>query len=125
MEKHIKGENGLNYTLGEDGLYYPDLILSEETNYPIGKYGRMRQAFLKEHRKATHTNLLINGKLNQHLHDIDEECYQRLEILMEQMKEREGITEQLKAENQMLWVGKMNNIKACAEEILFTEIIYN
>ncbi len=124
MKKHIVGENGLSYTLGADGMYYPDLILPEDTNYPIGKYGRMRKEYLKEHRKACYTNLILEGKLNQHLHQIEEECYQRLDVLMEQMKVKEGITEQLKAENQMLWVGKMNNIKVCAEEVIFTELIY-
>ncbi len=124
MKKHIVGENGLSYTLGADGMYYPDLILPEDTNYPIGRYGRMRKEYLKEHRKAYYTNLILEGNLNQHLHQIEEECYQRLDVLMEQMKVKEGITEQLKAENQMLWVGKMNNIKACAEEVIFAELIY-
>ncbi len=124
MKKHIVGENGLSYTLGADGLYYPDLILPEDTQYPIGRYGRMRKEYLKEHRKAYYTNLILEGRLNQHLHQIEEECYQRLDVLMEQMKVKEGITEQLKVENQMLWVGKMNNIKVCAEEMIFAELIY-
>ncbi len=124
MKKHIVGENGLSYTLGADGLYYPDLILPEDTNYPIGRYGRMRKEYLKEHRKAYYTNLILEGRLNQHLHQIEEECHQRLDVLMEQMKVKEGITEQLKVENQILWVGMMNNIKACAEEVIFAELIY-
>ncbi len=124
MKKHIVGENGLSYTLGVDGVYYPDLILSEDTNYPIGRYGRMRKEYLKEHRKAYYTNLILEGRLNQHLHQIEEECHQRLVVLMEQMKIKDGITEQLKSENQMLWIGMMNNIKACAEEMIFAELIY-
>lgn len=125
MKKHIVGENGLGYALGEDGMYYPDLTLPENTNYPIGRYGRMRKEYLKGHRKAYYTNLMIEGKLNQHLHQIEEECQQRLDVIMEQMKAKEGVTEEQKAQNQMLWVGKMNNnIKACAEEVIFAELIY-
>ena len=74
MEKHIMGENGISYTLGEDGLYYPDLYLPEETEYPIGKYGMLRKTYLKEHRKGLYLELVIAGKLNEHLHQIDEEC---------------------------------------------------
>ena len=68
--------------------------------------------------------LLFDGRLNEYLHEVDEECYEMLDQLVEQMKEKEGITEQLKAENQMLWVGKMNNIIACAEEIVVRELVY-
>ena len=68
MEKHIMGENGISYTLGEDGLYYPDLYLPEETEYPIGKYGMLRKSYLKEHRKELYLELILAGKLNEHLH---------------------------------------------------------
>ena len=68
--------------------------------------------------------LLLEGKLNEYLHDIDEECYEMMDRLVEQMKEKQGVTEKLKAENQMLWVGKMNNIIACAEEIVVKELVY-
>ena len=115
MEKHIMGENGISYTLGEDGLYYPDLYLPEETEYPIGKYGMLRKTDLKEHRK---------GLYLEHLHQIDEECYQMMDRLVEQMKEQQGVTEELKMQDQMAWVGKMNNILACAEEIVLKEIVY-
>lgn len=124
MEKHIVEVNGLSYTLEEDGLYYPDLKLPEDTNYPIGRYGRMRKMYLKEHRKSFYMSLILEGRLNQHLHEIEQECYLRLDKIMEQMKVREGVTEQFKAENQMLWVGKMNSIKACAEEVILAELIY-
>ena len=72
MEKHIMGENGISYTLGEDGLYYPDLYLPEETEYPIGKYGMLRKTYLQEHRKGLYLELVLAGKLNEHLHQIDE-----------------------------------------------------
>ena len=79
MEKHIMGENGISYTLGEDGLYYPDLYLPEETEYPIGKYGMLRKTYLKEHRKWLYLELVFSGKVNEHLHQIDEECHQMME----------------------------------------------
>lgn len=124
MQKHIMGENGISYTLGEDGMYYPDLILPEETNYTIRKYGRMRGEYLKEYRKELYLDLVLDGKLNEHLHQTDEECYEMMERLTEQMKERQGVTEQLKAENQMLWVGMCNNIRHSAEEVVLKEIVY-
>lgn len=125
MKKRIVGENGISYTLGADELYYPDLVLPEGTHYQIGKYGRMRAEYLKEYRKADYMELLLYGKWNEYLHVIDEECHQRIDTLMEQLKVREGITEKLKTENQMKWVGMMNNIRHSAEEIVFNEIVYN
>ena len=88
MEKHIMGENGISYTLGEDGMYYPDLYLPEETEYPIGKYGMLRRTYLKEHRKSLYLELILAGKLNEHLYQIDEECHQMMDRLVEQMKEQ-------------------------------------
>lgn len=120
MEKHIMGENGISYTLGEYGLYYPDLYLSEETEYPIGKYGMLRKTYLKEHRQGLYLELVFSGKVNEHLHQIDEECHQ----MMEQMKGQQGVTEELKMQDQMAWVRRMNNIRACAEEIVEKEIVY-
>lgn len=124
MQKHNMGENGISYTLGEDRMYYPDLILPEETNYTIRKYGRMRGEYLKEYRKELYLDLVLDGKVNEHLHQTDEECYEMLERLIEQMKGRQGVTEQLKAENQMLWVGMCNNIRHCAEKVVLKEIVY-
>ena len=124
MEKHIMEENGISYTLGEDGLYYPDLYLPEETEYPIGKYGMLRKTYLKEHRKRLYLELVLVGKLNEHLHQVDEECNQMMDRLVEQMKERQGVTEELKLQNQMAWVGRMNNIRDCAEKIVGNEVIY-
>ena len=124
MEKHIIGENGIGYTLGEDGLYYPDLDLPEGTHYEIGKYGRMRWEYLKTHRRGEYIRLLMDGKLNEYLHEVDEECYERMELLVEQMKAGAGITEELKASDQMKWVGLMNNVRNSAEEIVMRELIY-
>lgn len=124
MEKHIVEENGISYTLGEDGLYYPVLKLPEGTDYEIGKYGRMRCEYLKSHLKVLYMELVLSGKLNEYLHEIDEECYERMELLIGQMKKKQGVTEQLKAENQMLWVGMMNNIRSAVEEIVLAEMVY-
>lgn len=124
MEKHIMGENGISYTLGEDDLYYPDLYLPEETEYLIGKYGMLRKTYLQENRKGLYLELVLVGKLNEHLHQIDKECNQMMDRLAEQMKERQGVTEELKMQNQMAWVRRMNNIRVCTEEIILKEIVY-
>lgn len=122
LEKIIV-ENGITYVLGKDDIYYPDLQLPEGTNYNIGKFGRMRWEYLKEYRHGYYMDLLLSGKLNEYLHEVDEECHEMLDRIVGQMKEKEGVTEQLKAENQMLWVGKMNNILLCAEEIVVREVV--
>ena len=116
-------KNGLNYTL-HGGYYLPDLEINEEE--PIyGKYGMLRKSYLQEHRKGLYLELVLAGKLNEHLHQIDEECNQMLDRLVVQMKEVHGVTEELKMQDQMAWVGRMNNIRACAEEIVIHEIIIN
>lgn len=112
LEKMIV-ENGITYVLGEDDIYYPDLQLPEGTNYNIGKFGHMRCEYLKEFKHGYYMELLFDGRLNEYLHEVDKECYEMLDQLVEQMKEKQGVTEQLKAENQMLWVGKMNNKYYC------------
>lgn len=124
MKKHIIGENGIGYTLGADGLYYPDLELPEGTHYKIGRYGRMRWEYLKTHRRGDYIRLLMDGKLNEYLHEVDEECHERIELLVEQMKAGAGITEELKASDQMKWVGLMNNVRSSAEKIVMRELIY-
>ena len=125
MEKHIYDEkNGLYYTLWEDGMYYPDIALEEQGDYPIGKYGRMRERFLKEHRTGTYTSLLMTGKLHAHLYEIDTLVHQRVDEIVAHMAKRDGTDEGLKARDQMEWVGRMNNYRHCAKEVVFKEIIY-
>lgn len=124
MEKHIIGENGIGYTLGEDGLYYPDLELPEGTHYEIVKYGRMRWEYLKNYRRGEYIRLLMDGKLNEYLHDVDEECHERIELLVEEMKAGAGITEELKASAPVKWVELMNNVRSAAEEAVIRELIY-
>lgn len=117
-------ENGIVYRLGEHDLYYPDLRFPEETDYNIGKYGLMRWEYMKANHKAEYFRLYLDGKLNEYLHEIDEECHTRVNLLVEQMKAGAGITEELKAKDQMKWVGLMNNVKSAAEEIVLRELIY-
>ena len=123
LEKVIV-ENGITYVLGEDDIYYPDLQLPRGTNYNIGKFGHMRCEYLKEFKHRYYMELLLEGKLNEYLHDIDEECHEMLDRIVEKMKGKQGVTEKLKAENQMMWAGKMNNIIVCAEEIVVREVVY-
>lgn len=117
-------ENGIVYRLAENGCYYPDVGLPEGTHYNIGKYGLMRWEYLLTNRRREYIRLLLDGKLNEYLHEVDEECHARVELLVEQMKAVAGITEELKAANQMKWVGLMNNIRITAEEIVQREMIY-
>lgn len=123
MKKQIYDEkNGMSYTLHGD-YYLPDLVLREEEP-TYGKYGMLRKQFLKEHRSAGYQYLLLTGKLNEHLNQTDQEAREQVETLMEQMTEKQGVTEELKVQNQTKWVRLMNNIKASAEEMVLREILY-
>ena len=115
----------ITYTKKND-YYIPNLVLpkSKYSDYKLGKYGRMRAKYLKEHKKAEYTILLIDGKLDEHLYNTDIECKNRFDLLMNQFAEKEHITEELKATNQMEWVQKMNAIKNAIEEIIFKELIF-
>ena len=123
MKKQIYDEkNGMSYTLHGD-YYLPDLVLREEEP-TYGKYGMLRKQFLKEYRSARYQYMLLTGKLNEHLNQIDQEVREQVETLMEQMTEKQGVTEKLKAQDQMKWVRLMNNIKASAEEIILKNMVY-
>ena len=115
-------ENNLTYTRNGDYLI-PDLKLSEQPEKPLGKYGRMRKAYLKEHRPILYNQLLMSEKLYPHLLGLDETAQSRLEQMMPRLAEAAGATEQLKASDPMQWVGLMNTCKAQAEEILLAELI--
>ena len=123
LEKHIYDEsNGLHYTLVGD-YYIPDLKLPEE-NRPIGRYGRLHREYLKQEHPARYSSLILTGKLWTYLADLNEQAEERLDLIIEQMKSAEGVTEELKARNQLEWVGRMNNIRNRAEEIIKNELIY-
>ena len=104
--------------------FYPELELPEQTDYKIGKYGTLHLAFLKNHRRGTYTTLLTEGRLNEYLHSIDEQAAAQMEIVVAGLVKKNGITEKLKATDQMRWVQEMNNVRACAEEIVLREVIY-
>ena len=115
-------ENGIDYILVGD-YYIPDLKLPEE-NRPIGRYGRLHRDYLKEEHPARYSSLILTGKLWTYLADLNEQAEERLDLIIEQMKAAEGVTEELKARNQLEWVGRMNNIRNRAEEIINSELIY-
>ena len=123
MKKQIYDEkNGLSYTLHGD-YYLPDLEINEEEP-TYGKYGIMRKQFLKEHRSARYQYLVLTGKLTEQLNQVDKEAREKVEMLMAQMVEQWGVTEELKMHEQMEWVRRKDNIQAIAEEIALKEIIY-
>ena len=124
MKKQIYDEkNGLSYTLYGD-YYFPDLEINEEEP-TYGKYGIMRKQFLKEHRSARYQYLVLTGKLTEHLNQVDKETREKVEMLVEQMAERWGVTEELKRRDPLKWAGMMNTLKAQAEEIILNELVYN
>ncbi|MEY8518996.1 TnpV protein [Lachnospiraceae bacterium 29-84] len=108
----------------ENGYLIPDLRLPTEEEQPIGTWGQRHLDYLKQHRKVTYTNLLTSGRLGVYLVDINRQAQERFERLIEGMKQAQGITEQLKAENALEWVGQLGNIRACAREIVEKEVIY-
>ena len=123
--KSLYEQMGGTYHLGEDGMYYPDLELPKEEAPRYGKYGRMRHTYLREHKKAYYTTLLFDGNLVAHLNEIDDAANDRMNLITKQMAKNQGINEALKAQNQLAWVGAMNNIRSVAEEIVLSELIYN
>ena len=123
MKKQIYDkDNGLSYTLHGD-YYFPNLIIDEE-KATYGKYGMLRKRYLKEHKSGYYQYLILSGKLTKHLNQIDREVREAVERLVEQMAEKQGITEPLKAEQPKLWIQEMNGIRTAAEEMVLTEIIY-
>lgn len=124
MKKNYTDEKiGIDYTLVGD-VYLPNLV-STDTNYHIGIWGQRHKEYLKENHKLMYYNLLTQGKLNSYLHDVDVRAKDMYDTLIKQLAEKEGITETLKAEDQMLWIQLMNNIANRAKEIVIMEVIYS
>ena len=115
--------NELTYTRCGD-YYIPDLKLSGQPEAPIGKYGRMRQRYLKEHRPGLYSSLILSEKLYPHLLEIDRTARERMDAMLPRMMEAAGVTEELKARDQLAWVGDMNSIRSRAEEIILSEMIF-
>ena len=115
----------MEITYSKYGNYYlPDLVVSDEEPTTYGRFGRMRLRYLKEHRRVLYINLLTSGKLTQHLNTVDRQAREMLELLVKQMAQAQGITEQLKAADQMAWVGAMNNIHNAVEEVVMQEVVF-
>ena len=107
----------------ENGRFYPNLVLPEQSNYNIGKYGLLHLDFIKEHRKGRYTTLISECRLNEYLHKIDIESNEMLETIIPRLATKRGIDENLKARDMLRWVAEMNNIKASAEEIVLREVV--
>ena len=116
-------KNQITYT-EHNGLYYPDLVLPEQTVYPLGKYANLRLDFMKKHRRGIYTTLLTEGRLNEYLHEIDLQAHVLLYDIISRLAQERGIDEDLKAYNALQWAAEMNNIKANAEEIILQEVVY-
>ena len=124
MKQHFTDEKtGIRYTLQGD-YYLPDLALPAEEQQPIGIWGQRHLRHIKQNQRVLYTNLLTSGKLNRYLADINRQSEEMFSRLVKQMAEREGVTEQLKADNQMAWVGRMNDIRSRATEVVNTDLIY-
>ena len=122
MEKYIT-QNGIKYELhGEQ--YYPMLEIAEQNEHQIGKYGLLHRDYIKQHKRATYTTLLTEGRLNTHLHEIDVQANEMEEAIVSKLAQERGIDEELKASDALKWVAEMSNIKASAEEIVLREVIY-
>lgn len=122
MKSTFEKMGGTN-TLGADGIYYPNLVSTDEEPH-YGKYGMMRKVYLKEHRPAMYSLYMLEDRLTEHLNLVDDEVQERMGILVRQMMEKQGVTEELKARDQMEWVRAENNIRNAAEEIVCNELIY-
>lgn len=117
-------ENGIHYTLHGD-YYFPDLDLPEGSRQSIGRYGRMRKAYLEEHRPGLYTRLILSGKLYEHLAETDQVCRDRMKRMIAQMAEAEGINEKLKASDQLGWISRMSSIRHRVEEIVLDELVFS
>ena len=117
-------ENGIHYTLHGD-YYFPDLDLPEGSRQSIGPYGRMRKAYLEEHRPGLYTRLILSDKLYEHLAETDQVCRDRMKRMIAQMAEAEGINEQLKVSDQLGWISRMNSIRHRVEEIVLDELVFS
>ena len=121
--KSLFEELGGTYTLGKDGMYYPNLTIDDNDQRPVGKWGRMHRAYLEEVHPGLYERLILNGSLHRHLANANERAEAMMKLLTKQMKGQEGITESLKAEQRIIWVGRMNSIRSRAEEIVMEEVI--
>lgn len=123
MKSLFEEMGGIYRQVGD--YFIPNLVLPDDSNYQIGKYGRMRRSYLKEHQKILYSNYVVEGTLFKHLSEIDQACKNRMEIIISAMEKQEGVTETLKAADQMEWVRRKNSIRNRAEEIVLHELVYD
>ena len=124
MQRFIADERtGIRYELIGDYYYYPCLTVAE--SLPLSKYGRLRQRYLKDHKRVLYFNLLTSGRLYEHLAEIDTSACDMAEYLMKEMARKQGVTEELKATDTIRWIGMMNNIRACVDETVLNDIVYS
>ena len=121
----VIAENGVTYHLAEDDCYYPQLSLEQKTDYTIGKYGIMRGEYMMKYQRHEYLKMVMDGTWNQYLHDVDEECHREVELAVKRIMEKEGVTEQLKNENPLKWVQRVNGIKARVEEQIVNSLLEN
>lgn len=121
----VMAENEITYRLAENGCYYPQLSLEQKTEYVIGKYGIMRGEYMMKYQRHEYLKMLMDGTWNQYLHDVDEECHREVERSVKWVMEKEGVTEQLKKENPMEWVRRVNGIMMRVEEIIVNKLLQN
>ena len=122
-ESYIDERTGIEYRLVGD-YYIPNLVLEKEEKITLNKYGRLRLKFLKENKKAEYIIMFMNKTLNKHLKEIQETAQVRVDLIVEQLKKENNLTEEMKNTNQLYWVGMMNNIRHCAEEVVLKDIVY-
>lgn len=123
-KEYYNEQNGLYYKLGEDGLYYPQIVMKQRGDRVLGKYGRMRKRFLEQEHYPVFAHLLLSDTLYEHLQEVDDKANKMLEVVIKELSEADGCDEKMKMQEQMKWVGLMNNYHACAEEIVLKELIY-
>ncbi len=122
--EYVDKRTGITYTLTGD-YYVPNLSIPKDTNFTIGRYGKAHLRHIKQYKRVLYTDLLLDGKLNTYLHSIDEKCKTLLDSIITKLVKQENVTEDLKANNQLEWIARMNNIKNRAEEIVYNEYVYN
>ncbi len=115
-------ENEITYHLAEDGCYYPQLSLEQKTDYVIGKYGIMRGEYMMKYQRHEYLKMIMDGTWNQYLHEVDEECHREVELAVKRIMEKEGVTKQLKSENLIEWVRRVNGIRAGVEEVIVNNL---
>lgn len=122
-KEYVDEKTGINYTL-KGNYYFPNLTISKDKNFTIGRYGKARLRYIKQHNKVLYNNLLLSGKLNTYFHSIDEKCITILDSITTKLAKQENVTEDLKASHQLEWVARINNIKNRSEEIIYNEYVY-